>query len=47
MLKNIATLINSNSDELTFTSGATESINIALNGLALHPNNKKKNILLQ
>ena len=41
----IATLINSNVDELTFTSGATESINIALKGLALHSNNTKKHII--
>lgn len=43
--KNIATLINSTSQELTFTSGATESINIALKGLALHPSNEKKHII--
>lgn len=43
--KNIATLINSNPQELTFTSGATESINMALKGLALHPNNEKKHIV--
>lgn len=43
--KNIATLINSNPQELIFTSGATESINIALKGLALHPNNTKKHII--
>lgn len=43
--KNIATLINSTPQELTFTSGATESINIALKGLALHPSNEKKHII--
>ncbi|WP_395051475.1 cysteine desulfurase family protein [Flavobacterium sp.] len=43
--KNISTLINSNIEEITFTSGATESINIALKGLALHPNNIKKHIV--
>lgn len=43
--KNISTLINSNPQELTFTSGATESINIALKGLALHPNNKRNHII--
>lgn len=43
--KNISTLINSTPQELTFTSGATESINIALKGLALHPNNEKKHII--
>jgi cysteine desulfurase len=43
--KSIATLINSTPQELTFTSGATESINIALKGLALHPSNEKKHII--
>ena len=43
--KNVAKLINSNVEEITFTSGATESINIALKGLALHPNNIKKHII--
>lgn len=43
--KNIADLINSNAEELFFTSGATESINIALKGLALHYNNTKKHII--
>jgi cysteine desulfurase len=43
--RNIATLINSNIEEITFTSGATESINIALKGLALHPSNEKKHII--
>lgn len=43
--RNIATLINSNIEEITFTSGATESINIALKGIALHPSNEKKHII--
>ena len=43
--KIISTLINSTPQELTFTSGATESINIALKGLALHPSNQKKHII--
>lgn len=43
--KNIADLINSNAEELFFTSGSTESINIALKGLALHHNNTKKHII--
>lgn len=43
--KSIASLINSNLQELSFTSGATESINIALKGLALHPNNLKRHII--
>jgi len=41
----IAQLINCDSNELVMTSGATESINIALKGLALHPANKKKHII--
>lgn len=41
----IAKLINSESDEIIFTSGATESINLILKGLALHPNNKKTHII--
>lgn len=41
----IAKLINADSNELIMTSGATESINIALKGLALHPNNKKRHII--
>ncbi|MFH7018626.1 cysteine desulfurase family protein [Flavobacterium sp. FlaQc-47] len=41
----IAQLIKSDSNELIMTSGATESINIALKGLALHPTNKKKHII--
>jgi cysteine desulfurase len=43
--KIIATFINCAENEITFTSGATESINIALKGLALHPNNEKKHII--
>lgn len=41
----IADLIGSNSNEIYFTSGATESLNLALKGLALHPSNTKKHIL--
>lgn len=41
----ISSLINCNSSELIFTSGATESINIALKGIALNPNNTKKHII--
>ncbi len=41
----ISRLIGSNKEEIYFTSGATESINFALKGLALHPNNKKKHII--
>ena len=42
---NVAKLINSDSNEIYFTSGTTESINFALKGLALHPNNNKKHII--
>ena len=41
----VADLINSNPKDVIFTSGATESVNIALKGLALHPNNSKKHIV--
>lgn len=41
----IAKLINADSKEITITSGATESINLALKGLALHANNTKKHII--
>ena len=41
----ISSFINCNSKEIIFTSGATESINIALKGLALNSNNNKKHII--
>lgn len=41
----VSRLIGSNKEEIYFTSGATESINFALKGLTLHPNNKKKHII--
>ncbi|MGI9650197.1 cysteine desulfurase family protein [Chryseobacterium sp. RLHN22] len=41
----IGNLLNTESQSIHFTSGATESINLALKGLALHPNNKKKHII--
>ncbi|VXC56734.1 MULTISPECIES: cysteine desulfurase family protein [Bacteroidota] len=41
----IADLLNSEPENIHFTSGATESINLALKGLALHPNNTKKHII--
>lgn len=41
----IADLIHADLKEIIFTSGATESINLALKGLALHPNNTKKHIV--
>jgi len=43
--RKIAQLINADDKELVITSGATESINLALKGLALHPNNTKKHIV--
>lgn len=41
----IGDLLNSEPENIHFTSGATESINLALKGLALHPNNTKKHII--
>ncbi len=43
--KQVADLLNCDSTELIFTSGATEAINLALKGLVLHPNNTKKHII--
>lgn len=42
---NIAKLIGADSKDIFFTSGATESINLALKGLALHYSNTKKHII--
>ncbi len=42
---NVSKLINSDFNEIYFTSGATESLNLALKGLALHPYNVKKHII--
>lgn len=41
----IGSLLNAEPENIHFTSGATESINLALKGLALHPNNTKKHII--
>lgn len=41
----ISDLLNVESESIYFTSGATESVNLALKGLALHPNNTKKHII--
>lgn len=41
----VSSLINCDSKEIIFTSGATESINIALKGLTLNHNNTKKHII--
>lgn len=43
--KAISSLINCEPKDIIFTSGATESINLALKGLALNPNNTKKHII--
>lgn len=42
---NLGDLLNVESENIYFTSGATESINLALKGLALHPTNSKKHII--
>lgn len=42
---NIAKLLGADSSEIYFNSGATEGINFALKGLALHPQNSKKHII--
>lgn len=41
----VAELINADVKEIVFTSGATESINLALKGIALTPGNIKKHIV--
>lgn len=41
----IGNLLNAEPKNVHFTSGATESINLGLKGLALHPNNTKKHII--
>lgn len=40
-----ADLITTEPNDIFFTSGTTESINLALKGLALHPSNTKKHII--
>lgn len=42
---NVSTLINCESDEIVYTSGSTESINLALRGLASSAYNSKKRIV--
>ncbi|GAA6765694.1 IscS subfamily cysteine desulfurase [Flavobacterium sp. CGRL1] len=41
----ISKLLDTESDTIYFTSGATESVNLALKGLALNPKNSKKHII--
>ncbi|MCD8518330.1 MAG: cysteine desulfurase [Flavobacterium sp.] len=41
----IGNLLSGDSESIYFTSGATESINLALKGLALHHTNTKKHII--
>ena len=43
--ENIANLINANKEEIIFTSGATESNNFAILGVALALNSKKRHIV--
>lgn len=43
--RSTADVIGSDQNEIYFTSGATESINLALKGLALHGSNTKKHIV--
>lgn len=42
----IGNFIGAESREIYFTSGATESLNLALKGLTLNPNNKKKHLII-
>lgn len=42
---NIAKFLGTDSSEIYFNSGATEGVNFALKGLALHPQNSKKHII--
>lgn len=41
----VAGHLHASPDEIIFTSGATESLNLAIRGLAEHPENRKKHII--
>lgn len=41
----IASLLNAPDEDLIFTSGATESINLAIFGIAMHPKQKRRRIV--
>jgi cysteine desulfurase len=41
----VAELLGADTSEIIFTSGATEAINLAIKGLALHPSNRKNHII--
>jgi len=43
--RQVAELIGAQPQEIIFTSGATESNNLAIQGLAWHPNNKRRKIV--
>jgi len=43
--ENLASLIHAAPDELIFTSGGTEADNLAIKGLAFHPNNQRRHII--
>ncbi len=44
-IQRIAAFFNANSDEVVVTSGATESNNLALFGVAMHPKQKRRSIV--
>lgn len=44
-MQSMATLFNASSDEIVVTSGATESNNLALFGVALHPKQKRRSLV--